>query len=100
MALSILRRIAIGFAPAATLYVNDDLCKQVAVVVPSPTVSLVLVATLDQLSTHVLYWSLSSISRAPETPSQMAGTVLQSTLTCVQEQVSICQGVILSKLWQ
>jgi hypothetical protein len=72
-ALSIPRFIAIGFAPAATLRMPTRTmawASTVAVVVPSPAMSLVLVATsLASCAPRFSGWSSSSISRAMVTPS-------------------------------
>ena len=63
----------IGFAPAATFLMPSwimDCARRVAVVVPSPATSLVLVATsLTSCAPMFSNGSFSSISRAMETPS-------------------------------
>ena len=72
-ALSMPRRMASGSAPAATLRrpsFTMTWASRVAVVVPSPTVSFVLVATsLTSWAPMFSTWSFSSISLATETPS-------------------------------
>ena len=72
-AASIPRRIPIGFAPAVTFLIPSrtmDWVKTVAVVVPSPAISLVLEATSDtNLAPMFSKWSSSSISLAIVTPS-------------------------------
>jgi hypothetical protein len=72
-ALSMPRLSAIGFAPAATLRrpsLTIAWASTVAVVVPSPATSLVLVATsLASWAPMFSYGSSSSISRATVTPS-------------------------------
>ena len=72
-ALSIPRRMAMGLAPAATLRrpsLTMTCASSVAVVVPSPTVSLVLVATsFTSWAPMFSMGSLSSISLATDTPS-------------------------------
>ena len=72
-ALSIPRRIPIGLTPAATLFIPSlimDQARTVAVVVPSPATSFVLVATsLRSWAPMFSNGSSSSISRATETPS-------------------------------
>ena len=72
-ALSIPRRMASGLAPAATFLrpsFTMAWASSVAVVVPSPTVSLVLVATsLTSWAPMFSMLSSSSISLATETPS-------------------------------
>src|SRR5450759_3257967 len=72
-ALSIPRRICIGFAPAATLRrpsLTMACASTVAVVVPSPATSLVFVATaLASWAPMFSEGSSSSISRAMVTPS-------------------------------
>jgi len=72
-ALSIPRRIPIGFTPAATLFIPSlvmDQASTVAVVVPSPATSLVLVATSFRSWAPMFSNGFSSsISRATDTPS-------------------------------
>ena len=72
-ALSTPRRMAMGLAPAATLRrpsLTMTWARSVAVVVPSPTASLVLVATsFTSWAPMFSMGSLSSISLATETPS-------------------------------
>ena len=72
-ALSMPRFRSIGFMPAATYFMPSrtiDCASTVAVVVPSPAVSLVLEATSLTICAP-MFWSLSlsSISLATETPS-------------------------------
>ena len=72
-ALSMPRRMASGLAPAVTLRrpsFTMTWASSVAVVVPSPTRSLVLVATsFTSWAPMFSMWSGSSISLATETPS-------------------------------
>ena len=72
-AVSIPRRIPIGFAPAVTFLIPSRTIawvKTVAVVVPSPAISLVLEATSDtNLAPIFSKWSSNSISLAMVTPS-------------------------------
>ena len=72
-AASIPRRIPIGLAPAVTFLIPSRTIacvKTVAVVVPSPAISLVFEATSDtSLAPMFSKWSSSSISLAMVTPS-------------------------------
>ena len=72
-AASIPRRIPIGLAPAVTFLIPSRTIacvKTVAVVVPSPAISLVFEATSDtNLAPIFSKWSSSSISLAMVTPS-------------------------------
>ena len=72
-AASIPRRIPIGLAPAVTFLMPSRTMacvKTVAVVVPSPAISLVLEATSDtNLAPIFSKWSSNSISLAMVTPS-------------------------------
>ena len=72
-AASIPRRIPIGLAPAVTFLIPSRTIacvKTVAVVVPSPAISLVFEATSDtSLAPIFSKWSSSSISLAMVTPS-------------------------------
>ena len=72
-AVSIPRRIPIGFAPAVTFLIPSRTIawvKTVAVVVPSPAISLVFEATSDtNLAPIFSKWSSNSISLAMVTPS-------------------------------
>ena len=72
-AVSIPRRMPIGLAPAVTFLIPSRTMawvKTVAVVVPSPAISLVLEATSDtNLAPIFSKWSSNSISFAMVTPS-------------------------------
>jgi hypothetical protein len=67
------RRSSIGFAPSSSARMPSRTiacASSVAVVVPSPVRSDVLLATsLTSCAPMLRYWSVSSISRAIETPS-------------------------------
>ena len=73
VASSMPRRSPIGFAPSSSAFIPSRTiawASSVAVVVPSPVMSLVLLATSRTSWAPMLrYWSESSISRAIVTPS-------------------------------
>lgn len=73
VASSIPRRRSMGFAPSSSASMPSctiDRASGVAVVVPSPVTSPVLLATLRTSCARLfVYWPVSSISRAIETPS-------------------------------